>query len=167
MKKAIKYLIVIFCIALFIAFTAYTLWLRQGRSLSTELIPTAEALIQNSLPLPSFIVINPHPGGNLAPDQRMCLSILGRGLLKSGERFTEFRVSIAFNTFLYINNRSVSPAETSYPLGGFNSMYPGPENGTVYLCYNLDLEKGVHLGEVTTKNSSGTELSYKWAFYVQ
>ncbi len=162
MKKRIFYAVVAILIVLWIG---YSLWLRQGRSLSREeLIPTAEALIQNPLPLPSFLGINPHAGVNF---DQLCLSLEGKGLLKEGEKFTDFRQSIAFNTFLYINNRPLNPVEISYPLGGFNIMDPGPENGTVYLCYNLDLEKGIHIAEVTTKNTSGTELYYKWAFSVQ
>ncbi len=161
MKKSIKYFIGLFCTVLLIAFVAYMLWLRQGRSLNTELIPTAEVLIHEPLPLPAFIYINPHAGANF---DLICLSLLGSELLKKGRKFTESRKFIAFNTFLYINNRPISPVEISYPYGG---SIGDEEGGTVYLCYKPELEKGIHIAEVTTKDTSGTEFYYKWAFTIQ
>jgi hypothetical protein len=150
-----------------LAYMAYTLWLRQGRSLDPQLIPTAAFLAQDPLPLPAYIAyIDPEPSKTLTAGQEMCLLVHPAEFIKLGEIINEdLEISIARNTSFTINHRPIS-SNFGFP-GGVYKVVEGQEVGDILFCLTLDLEPGIHLAEMQIKDLSGKTYSYSWSFPVQ
>jgi hypothetical protein len=153
-----------------LVFITYILWLRQGRSLDPQIIPTAEFLAQNPSPLPYFInYIDPPPGETLLSGQQICLTINPGELMRPEDIYDRVQDFVAWNTTFTINEQPLpfyTPAFPEFPAGMYK-IIEGQETGVILYCFTPDLEMGLHLAELHTKDLSGKNYSYSWAFRVQ
>ncbi|MEO8607867.1 MAG: hypothetical protein ABI690_08305 [Chloroflexota bacterium] len=163
MKKR-RLLIILVCLLVLSAFAyglGYVLWIRQGRNLSPELVPTAEYLSQNPTTLPNFIGwIDPPPGATLSPGQRPCVQILSK-VLGGGIVTEDWVEHVESSTQFIINKRPIALGTWVYILraGG-----KGGTGGELEFCVEPQVEAGLHLIEVQVSSVSGATYTYSWVF---
>ena len=165
-KKTI-YLFLTICLIAMLALLLHMQWLQGGRKLSFELMPTAKFLAQSSQQLPSFIgYVQPAPNEIMQQGQEMCIVMYPGELMRSGDSYDELRQVLSRNTSISINNRPLpfyTPVRVTYP-GGIREIVDGQETGLIQLCFVPDLVVGLHVAQIQTRDLSGTEYTYSWAF---
>jgi hypothetical protein len=139
----------------------YIFWIRQGRNLSSELLPTAEYLSLQPATLPKFIGwMDPPPGSTLSLGEEQCVQILSKQL-GDGIVTEELVRHVKSTTEFIINSRPLAP-ETPIMIGRAGGE--GDTGGELEFCVEPQVEAGLHLIEVHVTSLSGATYSYSWAF---
>jgi hypothetical protein len=148
----------------------YVLSARQGRSLEAHLVPTAESLLLNPLNKPDFIgYIQPSPEENLSRGEMVRVHLYPGELMKKGNSYKELEDWMVKNTTFSINNHPLpfyTPVGVEFP-GGLREVVDGQETGSMTFYFTPDLEIGYHIATLHTKDLSGNDYSYTWAFKVE
>ncbi len=159
-------LLVLSAIVGMLLLSAFAYWWYGGNikpSLDAQLVPTAQALMQNPAPIPSYIWgILPEPGSVIESEERVCLTIDAPKLDISAYDFGDW-------TRFYINGERA-------PWSGVSIVGPLLPEGAYEMpqtCIWPPLEKGLHLFEIKIGTSFIVALnprqarSYTWAYLVE
>jgi hypothetical protein len=146
--------------------SAFAYWWYGGNikpSLDAQFMPTAQALIENPAPIPSFIWgILPEPGSIIEREERICITIDAPRLDISAYDFGDW-------TRFYINNERA-------PWTGVSMVGPLRPEGYYempQMCIWPPLEQGLHLFEIKIGTSVLVALNprrartYTWAYRVE
>lgn len=148
----------------------YVLSSRQGRSLDSRFIPTAEALIAKPLSKPEFIGnMRPIPGQSMSQGGEICIQIFPGEMMKPGDSYQDLKYHVWRNTSLIINNYPL-PLFTPITIQAtawLREVVDGQATGEVTFCFTPDLEIGTHMATLLTSDLSNQEYSYTWAFRVE
>ncbi|MCA9904868.1 MAG: hypothetical protein KC547_13520, partial [Anaerolineae bacterium] len=143
MKRSYVVIIASLVLLLGIMSGLYLMQLTKGRALDPSLVPTAEYLAQQPMPLPNYIV-RTHPAhmGVLAEDQTVCVD------------FTDI-----VDTDLTTLHGGAEFRINGQPLPWFYGVEWGSVGGQIFACVKppLGLTNGLHLIELRTKLVSGIE----------
>ncbi len=136
----------------------------------SALIPTAQYLAQNPIPLPDFVAsIDPAPGSVVTPSSEICVTLYTGAILEKGDTGGSLRQNILTNTEFLINNQKLSPfvfVKHEFP-AFLVQIIDGVGTVWITFCFTPDLAKGSHLITVSTVSSSGKLYSYSWALEIR
>jgi hypothetical protein len=167
-RTSIPILIVFITIVLFIIWAfVYPEWKWSGHLQSTLdalYVPTAQALVQNSEPIPSFLTISPSPASVIEAGEQINIGVYSGRLSASSFDVFEW-------TRLYINGVRIAPDD-------YNAAFGGPLEPPYQLIepsfyLSPELQPGFHLIEVRVGTSIMVLLnpsearSYAWAYQVE
>ncbi|MBL8156234.1 MAG: hypothetical protein JNM70_18790 [Anaerolineae bacterium] len=166
-KRVVTYRFMLIALALVaVAVLLHPLWLNVGyfrRTLDPQLVPTAEYLLSNPLPTPSFVLaVQPPTGASIDRTQEICVSLLPGG---SNGNADELR-NAALGTRIAINEQII-PVEAVR----MRMIYTMP--GFLIACFHADVEPGIHLFAVEMRTSPvgmlgfGEVFSYAWSYRVK
>ena len=133
-------------------------------SLDAQYIPTAQALVQNVQPVPSFLTISPAPGSVIETGEQINIGVYSGRLSTSSSDVFEW-------TRLYINGVRIAP-------DNYNAAFGGPLEPPYQLIepsfyLSPELQPGFHLIEIRVGTSIMALLnpaearSYTWAYQVE
>lgn len=134
------------------------------------LIPTAQYLVQNPIPLPYFVkAVNPAPGSIVAPSSEICVTLYTGGILEKGDTGESLQKQILANTQFLINNQNLpSHVFVRYEIPAYSvEIIDGVSTAWITFCFTPDLAKGSHIITVNTMSSSGKSYSYSWALDIK
>jgi hypothetical protein len=136
----------------------------------SRLIPTAQYLAQNPMPLPDFVAgIDPAPGSVVLPSSEICVTLYTGAILEKGDTAGSLRNQIVTNTEFLINNQKLSPfvfVRHEYP-AVLVQIIDGVGTSIITSCFTPDLAQGSHLITVNTLSSSGKLYTYSWALEIR
>jgi hypothetical protein len=144
----------------------YAEWIWGGRiqtSLDAQYVPTAQALVQNPVPTPSLIHIEPAPGNVVESRQNICANV------KAWELSVD-SIDIGEWTRIYVNGSPAPDLIIGY-VGELSSSLGARE--IVQFCTSPELEDGLHIIEIRVGTSISALLntaearSYMWAYRVE
>jgi hypothetical protein len=172
MKKQIIYSIGAICISTLIVLVGYLFWIRQGLSLSTEIVPTAEALLKNPTTIPSFILrLEPMPSSSKSGGSSdICIYIGYASLWEAGDIEEEIMTNLPSKIKLSIDLEEIPMLRDRY-------LYHGPaipvkdtkgntlgNAGIADACFKASLNSGTHLATLSVSTTSEKIYQYTWAF---
>lgn len=176
-RKSLKIVGIAFLLLL-CAIPFYPFWLPDGafqRTLSPELMPTAEALEQNPLLLPQFIrAISPIPASTIKTSERICVVVLPGGFSKDGDASNESLSRAAAGTRLIVNAVAIPRESVEVSITRILEMTEdGRFSGRVGVCFVAQLDQGIHLIQIQIRNSMlgmfgiGELFSHEWMYPVE
>jgi hypothetical protein len=141
--------------------------------LNARLLPTAEALLSNPLPQPSFITeIYPSPG--IIHDRSgFCVEIAELLFRSEGETEDDNVRHLIPATRLLINGQRLAVSDAKAHFIELSVRLDNGDHSLVYvLCSPVSLPSGIHLFEVQIRNhllgfiDIGPLSSYQWAYQI-
>ena len=135
-----------------------------------SLLPTAQYLAQNPIPLPDFVAdIDPPPGSVVAPSSEICVTLYTGAIFEKGDTAGSLNNQLVTNTEFLINNQKLSPfvfVRREFP-AMLGTIIDGIGTGWITFCFTPDLAEGSHIITVNTVSSSGKLYSYSWALEIK
>ena len=138
-------------------------------------MPTrAEGLFENPEHRPDFLVsVYPYPGSvvNLGDSEGwqewhsepgwVCAHILEQPLLRPGDNWTHLD-----NVSLSIDEQLINDEPVNHEVEATEVYGPGGSVGAYsdYICWESQLEPGIHLAEIKVWTSTDETFVYRWAF---
>lgn len=143
-----------------------------GCAIQTDsaLIPTAQYLAQNPVPLPDFLKsVCPVPGSVLAPLTEICATLYTGAVLEKGDTEASLQKQMLSSTWFSIDSHPLpSYVFIRYEIPAYTvEIINGVSTGWITLCFTPDLAVGHHLFTVNTTSSSGKTYEYSWALEVK
>ena len=149
------------------ALLSYAQWAWGGSiqtTLASQYIPTAEYLIRNPIPTPSFIQnIVPVPASIISTGDQIYITIDPHMLNKAASDISEW-------TRIFVNHQRLSSSDYGVALTG--QLGEQKDNGTITFSLHPKLDSGLHIVEIRIGASISDlitltqSLSYNWVYKV-
>ncbi len=135
----------------------------------STLVPTAQHLAQNPIPLPDFVTsIDPAPGSVLSSSSEICVTLYTGAIFEKGDTAGSLQEQMRTTTQFLVNNQNLPPhVFVRYMIPAMlGEIIDGVGTGWITFCFTPDLAHGSHLITVNTISSSGKLYSYSWALEI-
>jgi hypothetical protein len=171
-KRIVLFLLAV-PIVILLALLLFAEWAWGGYikpTLDPQYIPTAEYLLQNPIPTPDFISVNPPPGSVVSAADSIIVHVPISPNAPLGSKD-----EIANWTFTYLNRQRIPRSNFGVT---FSTVYSSDGPGVVYIEYAdfifpLSLSPGLHILEirvgksVTVLFNPAEAYTYTWAYKVE